>query len=101
MVGMPEGTPYRQEAMRGIVEHVVKRRAQGKVIFIIPTSNERQRTCREILGTQDRSNGYIDYSVRLGTLKDGYTDAQLVATRSKPPASLLSALARFSGSSRA
>ena len=60
-----------------------------------------QRTCKEILRMQDRSNRCIDCSVRLGTLKDGDTDAQLIATRSKPPASLLSALARFSGSSRA
>jgi hypothetical protein len=54
-----------------------------------------QRTCREILGTQNRSNGCLDYSVRLGTLKDGYTDAHLIAARTKPPASLPSALASW------
>ncbi len=34
---------------------------------------------------QDRSNRCIDCSVRLGTLKDGYTDAHLITTRSKAP----------------
>ena len=43
------------------------------------SGNERQRACREILGTQDRSNGYLDCFVRLGTLKDGYTYAHLIA----------------------
>ncbi len=34
---------------------------------------------------QNRSNGCLDCSVRLGTLKDGDTYAHLITTRSKAP----------------
>jgi hypothetical protein len=47
--------------------------------IICRSGNERQQACREILGTQNRSNGYIGCSVRLGTLEDGDTDAHMIA----------------------
>ncbi len=55
--------------------------------IICRSGNERQQTCREILGTQDRSNGCLDCFVRLGTLEDSYTDAHLIAP--PPPSSPL------------